>query len=79
MGWVGTGITFIITWWMVFFMVLPWGVRRSDAPEPGHESGAPENPRLWMKVGVTTGIAIVITGVIWFVAASGWISIRDAA
>mgnify|MGYP002850802115 FL=1 len=79
MGWVGTGITFIITWWMVFFMVLPWGVRRSDAPEPGHEAGAPENPRLWMKVGVTTGIAIVITGVIWFVAASGWISIRDAA
>ena len=79
MGWVGTGITFIITWWMVFFMVLPWGVRRPDDPEPGHEAGAPENPRLWMKVGVTTGIAIAITAVIWFVAASGWISIRDSA
>ena len=77
MGWVGTGITFIITWWMVFFMALPWGVRRQDDPEPGHEAGAPENPRLWLKVGVTTGHAFVITVLAWVVVDLGWISIRD--
>ena len=77
MGWVGTGITFIITWWMVFFMALPWGVRRQDDPEPGHEAGAPENPRLWLKVGVTTGLAFVITVFAWVVVDLGWISIRD--
>ena len=76
MGWVGTGITFIITWWMVFFMALPWGVRRQDDPEPGHEAGAPENPRLWLKVGVTTGLAFVITVFAWVVVDLGWISIR---
>ena len=77
MGWVGTGITFIITWWMVFFMALPWGVRRQDDPEPGHEAGAPENPRLWLKVGVTTGLAFVITVLAWGVVDLGGISIRD--
>jgi predicted secreted protein len=78
MGWVGTGITFIISWWMVFFMVLPWGVRRQDDPEPGHEAGAPENPRLWLKVAVTTGIAVVITALAWVAVDLGWISIRDS-
>ena len=78
MGWVGTGITFIISWWMVFFMVLPWGVRRQDDPEPGHEAGAPENPRLWLKVAVTTGIAVVITALAWVGVDLGWISIRDS-
>ena len=78
MGWVGTGITFIISWWMVFFMVLPWGVRRQDDPELGHEAGAPENPRLWLKVAVTTGIAVVITALAWVAVDLGWISIRDS-
>ena len=78
MGWVGTGITFIISWWMVFFMVLPWGVRRQDDPEPGHEAGAPENPRLWLKVAVTTGIAVVISALAWVAVDLGWISIRDS-
>lgn len=78
MGYVGTGITFIITWWMVFFMVLPWGVHRSEDPEPGHEAGAPENPRLWLKVAVTTGISIVIVAIIWLVYDAGWITLRDA-
>ena len=78
MGWVGTGITFIISWWMVFFMVLPWGVRRQDDPEPGHEAGAPENPRLWLKVAVTTGIAAVITALVWVAVDLGWVRIRDS-
>ena len=78
MGWVGTGITFIISWWMVFFMVLPWGVRRQDDPELGHEAGAPENPRLWLKVAVTTGIVVVITALAWVAVDLGWISIRDS-
>ena len=78
MGWGGTGITCIISGWMVFFMVLPWGVRRQDDPEPGHEAGAPENPRLWLKVAVTTGIAIVITALAWVAVDLGWISIRDS-
>ncbi len=77
MSWVGSGIVFVITWWMIFFMVLPWGVRRPENPEPVHEAGAPENPRLWLKAGVTTAIAAVITIIIWFVVDAGWVDLRD--
>lgn len=77
MGWVGTGIAFVVTWWLVLFMVLPWRVRKPDNPEVGHEPGAPENPRLWLKVGITTGITVVLVTIMWFVADAGWITIRD--
>ena len=76
MGWIGTGITFVITWWMVLFMVLPWGIRRSEEPEPGHDAGAPEDPRLGLKIGVTTGITAIIVTIFWFVYDTGWIILR---
>ncbi len=75
-----TGIAvYIVVWWIVLFAVLPWGVRQSDAPQPGHADGAPENPRLWLKAGVTTLIAAVIWAVIYFIVQSDWISFREMA
>jgi predicted secreted protein len=75
-----TGIAvYIVVWWIVLFAVLPWGVRQSDAPQPGHADGAPENPRLWLKAGVTTLIAAVIWAAIYFVVQSDWISFREMA
>jgi len=63
-------IVFAIVWWLVLFTVLPWGVRREERPEPGHEPGAPANPRIWLKAGITTLIAGVIWGLIyWAIAA----------
>lgn len=49
-------------------MVLPWGVRVPDEPEPGHASSAPERPMLWRKVAITTVVSAVIwLGVYWLV------------
>ena len=54
----------------VLFMVLPWGIRREEAPEEGHEPGAPANPRIVLKLAITTVIACVIWGgVYWAIAA----------
>ena len=65
----GFAVYFII-WWLVLFTVLPWGVRREESPEPGHEPGAPANPRLWLKAGITTAIACIIwAGIYWAVDA----------
>jgi predicted secreted protein len=63
-------VIFVIVWWMVLFTVLPWGIRREESPEDGHEPGAPANPRLWLKAGITTLIACVIWGIIYWVIAS---------
>ncbi|HUT48042.1 MAG TPA: DUF1467 family protein [Alphaproteobacteria bacterium] len=59
-------IVFVIVWWLVLFMVLPWGIRREESPEPGHEPGAPANPRLWLKAGITTAIACIVWGAIYW-------------
>lgn len=59
-------IIFVIVWWLVLFMVLPWGVRREEAPEAGHEPGAPANPRILLKAVITTLIAGMIWGAIYW-------------
>jgi predicted secreted protein len=55
-----TGIlVYVMMWWVVFFMVLPWGVQPIANPEVGHQRGAPFKPKLWMKALVTTCVASV--------------------
>ncbi len=65
MAWTSILAIYAIVWWLVFFMALPFGVSREDSPEPGHEPGAPARPMLWIKAGVTTVLAAVVTYVIW--------------
>ncbi|MFZ2871809.1 DUF1467 family protein [Zavarzinia sp.] len=57
-------VFFSITWWLVFFAVLPWGVRSTEEAgvqaERGIPSGIPHRPPLLKKVLITTGIALVL-------------------
>jgi len=76
MGWVTGLFTYIIVWWLVLFMVLPWGNRAPDNPEPGHTPSAPEKPRLLLKFGVTTAVATVVFLILYGIIESGWINIR---
>lgn len=69
------GVIFVCVWWVIWFMLLPWGVRRVDDPEPGHDAGAPANARIGLKFAVATGITVVITGAIVAVIESGVISL----
>ena len=59
---IGIAVVFAITWWLVFFMALPFGVRTPDEPEPGHAPSAPIRPRVALKAAITTAIAVGITG-----------------
>ena len=69
-------VVYFLIWWVMLFAVLPWGVRREENPEPGHDPGAPAKPMLWKKVGATT----LIAGLLWLVAywliTASWISFR---
>jgi predicted secreted protein len=72
-----TGIlVYVIVWWTVFFAVLPWGVRRGADNGQGYDAGAPANPRLWLKAGITTLIAAVLFAGIYYVIDSGLIHMR---
>lgn len=65
MSWTSLVATYAIVWWLVLFTTLPFGVRTPDETEDGMEPGAPEKPRMWVKAGITTVIAAVITAGIW--------------
>lgn len=72
-----TGIVvYVVIWFMVLFMVLPWGIRHPEVPEPGHALGAPSNPRIALKMAVTTVLAGAFWFVVYLVIESGVISFR---
>lgn len=81
MTWASGIVVFVILWWLIFFMTLPFGVRPphevGEAAAPGHVASAPVRPRLWFKAGVTTLIASVLWIAAYFLIASDLISFRN--
>ncbi len=77
MNWFTGLMVYIVVWWMVFFTVLPWGNRPPEEVAEGHAESAPEKPRLWLKAAITTVLASAVWGVIYWVIASGMISLRE--
>ena len=76
MSWLESAVTFAVVWWLVLFMVLPWGVQPDEEPVPGQERGAPARPRLLVKFAVTTVLAGLVTWGIKILIESGLISFR---
>ncbi len=72
----GAIVIFVMVWWMVFFGMLPIGVRgqaEMKQIEPGTEPGAPLEPNLKRKALWTTYVAIPVTVVIEIMIALGWL------
>ncbi|MEP4380736.1 MAG: DUF1467 family protein [Alphaproteobacteria bacterium] len=72
-------VVFIIIWWLSLFIVLPWGVRRTENPEEGHDHGAPARPMLVRKLLITTGIAILLFVAVYGVVEMSGLSLRELA
>ena len=61
---------YFIIWWVVLFVVLPWGVRSQEEGGDvvsGSDPGAPAIPRLWWKLVWTTVVAAVVFALCAFV------------
>ncbi|GAB4119314.1 MAG: DUF1467 family protein [Rhodothalassiaceae bacterium] len=76
-----TGVlVYLVIWWLVFFMILPIGVRsHREAGEeivPGSHESAPVRPMLWRKAGATTVLAGLLWGVFYLISTNGWISLK---
>ena len=72
-------VVFIIIWWLTLFTVLPWGVRRTENPEEGHDQGAPARPMLVRKLLITTGITVVVFAIFYLVVEKSGLSLRELA
>lgn len=76
MSWFSGTLVYVVIWWLVLFMVLPFGVKRTENVEPGHDSGAPEKAHMWKKVLATSIISAILWLVAVFVITSGMIEVR---
>jgi len=73
-------VLFAMTWFMVFFIVLPLRHRsQGEAGEvvPGTPAGAPAGFVVKRKAKITTLVALVVWGVLYLTITSGVITVRD--
>ena len=78
MDWLGTALVFAIVWWLILFMVLPFGAAPPDEVEPGMATSAPAKPRMALKLAITTVLAALVTAMIVWLMNSGLIQLRPA-
>jgi predicted secreted protein len=76
MNWFSGIVLYVVIWWLVLFVVLPWGVRVPDKIEPGMATSAPERPLLWRKVAVTSGLAALMWVATYFIIISDLVTLR---
>jgi predicted secreted protein len=78
MGWTTGLAVYFVVWWIVIFMVLPWGVETIDKEDvaKGHSPSAPKRPMMFRKLAATTVLATVVWAVIYAVVEWGGLSFR---
>ena len=75
MDFVSGVVVYILLWWWVFLMSLPFGIKTPEEIETGHATSAPERPMLRRKVTISTGIASVLFAIVYWIIDTGLISL----
>jgi len=62
-------VTFVCVWWLVIFLVLPFGNKWEDGEKvkTGLSKSAPKHNTLRKKAKITTAITAVLTCIAYFV------------
>ena len=72
---------YVIIWWIVFFSVLPIGIKHNDKPFKndleGIAPGAPKNPNILKKFLYTTLITTVIFVGIYYIVVNDHFNLRE--
>lgn len=79
MGWTTGVAIYLVIWWIVIFMVLPWGVQTVGEEDiaKGHAPSAPKRPYLVRKLLATTVLAAVVWAIIFAIVEWGGLSFRQ--
>ena len=76
----GAVIVYICIWWIVFFSVLPIGIKSENVEIKdelhGNDPGAPKNPRIAKKFIITTLITSIIFAVIYYLTINNYLNLR---
>ena len=81
MGVTGSIIVYVMIWWIIFFSVLPIGIKSNkgvfkDSIE-GSDPGAPKNPNIGKKFLITTIITSILFIMIYYVVKLGFFNLRN--
>lgn len=82
MSLLGSIAVYVIIWWLVLFMVLPFGASKKidDADvADGQDAGAPLKPMMWRKILATSLISLVFFGVFYWAESEGMFDYREYA
>ena len=60
-------VIFVVIWWLVLFMVLPFGIQKDDEIVGGNDPGAPKNPMLKKKIILTSIISFFLSIIVSFI------------
>ena len=81
MGITGSIIVYVMIWWIIFFSVLPIGIRSNKEVFKdkigGVDPGAPKNPKIGKKFLITTLITTIIFLVIYYLAKFDLLNLRE--
>jgi len=77
MAWVTGIVVYVLVWWVTLFTVLPLWVTPAEPHDPGHAVGAPQRPRLLLKMAITTVVSALIWLAIYLLVKSPWLSFRE--
>ena len=76
----GSLIVYISIWWIVFFSVLPIGIKSQNAKLSdelhGNDRGAPKNPKIAKKFLITTLITSIIFLIIYYLVSQDYLNLR---
>ena len=71
---------YFLIWWIMLFVVLPWGVRaQGEGGAPGTDPGAPLVARLAARLIWTTVVATVVFAICAFVYVNRLVTLDDLA
>ena len=81
MGITGSIIVYVMIWWIIFFSVLPVGIKSNkeafrDSIE-GADPGAPKNPKIGKKFLITTIITSILFIMIYYIVDLGFFNLRN--
>jgi len=68
---------YFVTFWIVIFFVLPFGVKTEDAPLLGNDKGAPKNSMIVKKFIITAIISFILVAIIFYINHIGLVTAAD--
>ncbi len=57
-------VTYLILWWLVFFIMLPLGIERDQDVTFGNDPGAPKNSLIKKKAIISSVVTLILTSLV---------------